>query len=143
MNWPIALFGSRALAAPQRRSAAASPARPDQWQRFWSSLNPHKHDHTSYPGPAAPRNQVLSTSQVWCFAEDIAPQIMWIVEQANRGILIVDHNPLLLEGLCTLVRLQPDMEVVGTAASASEAVRVFREHRPRVVLMDLDLPVVS
>ena len=65
---------------------------------------------------------------------------MWIVEQANLGILIVDHNPLLLEGLCTLVRLQPDMEVVGTAASASEAVRVFRQHRPRVVLMDLDLP---
>jgi DNA-binding NarL/FixJ family response regulator len=65
------------------------------------------------------------------------------VEQANRRILIVEHNSLLLEGLCTLVRLQPDMELVGTATSASEAVRVFRQYRPKVVLMDLDLPEES
>jgi len=32
------------------------------------------------------------------------------------------------------------MELVGVAASASEAVQLFREHRPDVVLMDLDLP---
>jgi DNA-binding NarL/FixJ family response regulator len=66
--------------------------------------------------------------------------MIWVVEQTNRGILIVEHNPLLLEGLCTHVGLQPDMEVVAIAASASEAVRMFRQHRPKIVLMDLDLP---
>ncbi len=52
----------------------------------------------------------------------------------------MDHNPLLLDGICTLIRLQDGLELVGTATSASEAVRVFRRYRPRVVLMDLDLP---
>jgi two-component system, NarL family, response regulator len=57
----------------------------------------------------------------------------------NR-ILVVDHNLLLREGLCTLIRLQPDMELVGAAASATEAVELFRQHKPDAVLMDLDLP---
>ena len=47
---------------------------------------------------------------------------------------------LLREGLCTLIRLQPDMEVAGVAASASQAVELFRAYMPEVVLMDLDLP---
>jgi DNA-binding NarL/FixJ family response regulator len=35
------------------------------------------------------------------------------------------------------------MELVGTAVSASAAVRLFHQHKPRVVLMDLDLPEES
>ena len=55
-------------------------------------------------------------------------------------ILIVDHNRLLREGLSSLVMRQPDMVLVGAATSGGEAVQLFREHRPEVVLMDLDLP---
>ena len=55
-------------------------------------------------------------------------------------ILAVDHNPLLREGLSVLIRLQPDMELVGAVASGEEAVQTFIEHRPDVTLMDLDLP---
>ena len=55
-------------------------------------------------------------------------------------ILAVDHNPLLREGLTLLIDLQPDMELVGTAASGEEAVQAFTQHRPDVTLMDLDLP---
>jgi two-component system, NarL family, response regulator len=62
------------------------------------------------------------------------------VEQTRRRILIVDHNMLLREGLCSLVHLQPDMDLVGVAPSAMEAILLFRERRPEVVLMDLDLP---
>jgi DNA-binding NarL/FixJ family response regulator len=62
------------------------------------------------------------------------------VDQSKRRILVVDHNMLLREGLCSLVHLQPDMDLVGVAASARSAVKLFREHRPEVVLMDLDLP---
>ena len=62
------------------------------------------------------------------------------VARTKRRILVVDHNTLLREGLCTLIRLQLDMELVGVAASESEAIHLFREHRPELVLMDLDLP---
>ena len=55
-------------------------------------------------------------------------------------VLVVDHNPLLREGLALLVRLQPDMRVVGIAATAEETVRIYMEHHPDVTLMDLDLP---
>ena len=55
-------------------------------------------------------------------------------------VLVVDHNPLLREGLSVLIRLQPDMELIAAAASAEEAIRLFEEHRPDVTVMDLDLP---
>ena len=55
-------------------------------------------------------------------------------------ILAVAHNPLLREGLSLLIRLQPDMELVGAVASGEEAVHSFTQHRPYVTLMDLDLP---
>ena len=55
-------------------------------------------------------------------------------------VLAVDHNPLMREGLALLVRMQPDMQLVGTAATAEEAVRMYVEHCPDVTLMDLDLP---
>jgi DNA-binding NarL/FixJ family response regulator len=44
------------------------------------------------------------------------------------------------EGLALLVRLQPDMQLVGVAATAEETVQLYVEHRPDVTLMDLDLP---
>lgn len=62
------------------------------------------------------------------------------MEETKYRVLVVDHNALLLDGICTLIRLQSDMEIVGTAASSNEAVKLFRQHRPKVVLMDLDLP---
>jgi len=55
-------------------------------------------------------------------------------------ILAVDHNPLLREGLSLLIQLQPDMELVGVAASGEDAVQSFTRDRPDVTLMDLDLP---
>jgi len=52
----------------------------------------------------------------------------------------VDHNALLREGISLLVGLQADMELVCLVSSAAEAVQCFAEHRPDVILMDLDLP---
>ena len=58
-------------------------------------------------------------------------------------VLVVDHNPLLREGLSLLIQLQPDMELVAALASGKEAVEAFSEHRPDVTLMDLDLPSLA
>jgi DNA-binding NarL/FixJ family response regulator len=62
------------------------------------------------------------------------------VEQTKARVLIVAHNLLLREGLCNLVSRQPDMDLMGVATSARDAVQSFQKHRPAVVLMDLDLP---
>jgi DNA-binding NarL/FixJ family response regulator len=66
-----------------------------------------------------------------------------MVQPPKIRILAVGHNPLLREGLSLLIRLQPDMELVGAAASAEEAVQAFAAHRPDVTLMDLDLPCAA
>jgi DNA-binding NarL/FixJ family response regulator len=61
------------------------------------------------------------------------------VESRVIRVLVVDHNPLMREGLALLVRMQPDMQLVGTAATAEESVRMYLEQRPDLTLMDLDM----
>lgn len=55
-------------------------------------------------------------------------------------LLAVDDHPLLREGIAALIAGQPDMQLVGEAASGSEAIQKYRELRPDVVLMDIQMP---
>src|SRR5215471_328045 len=58
-------------------------------------------------------------------------------------VLCVDDHPLVREGVSRKIDLQPDMEVVATAASGEEAIQLYLKHRPDVTLMDLNLPGIS
>jgi DNA-binding NarL/FixJ family response regulator len=55
-------------------------------------------------------------------------------------ILLVDDHDIVRLGLMTLLNDQPDMEVVGEASTAAEAVRTAERLQPDVVLMDIRLP---
>lgn len=55
-------------------------------------------------------------------------------------ILLVDDHDIVRLGLMTLLNDQPDMEVVGEASTAGEAVRAAEDLQPDVVLMDIRLP---
>ena len=58
-------------------------------------------------------------------------------------ILCVDDHRLVLAGIELMIGRQPDMQVVGSATSGEEAVSLFRQHKPDITLMDLQLPVMS
>jgi NarL family two-component system response regulator LiaR len=55
-------------------------------------------------------------------------------------ILLADDHPVVRQGLKTFLDLQPDMQVVGEAATGAEAVAQAEELRPDLVLLDLVMP---
>lgn len=55
-------------------------------------------------------------------------------------ILLVDDHDIVRLGLMTLLNDQPDMEVIGEASTAAEAVHQTETLSPDVVLMDIRLP---
>jgi YesN/AraC family two-component response regulator len=55
-------------------------------------------------------------------------------------VLAVDDSVTIRETLSALIDAQPDMELVGTAASGQEAVRRAAELHPDIVLMDIHMP---
>ena len=58
-------------------------------------------------------------------------------------ILIVDDHPLMREALQTALVTESDLEVIGEAAGGADGVRLFKESRPDVVIMDLLMPGVD
>ncbi len=58
-------------------------------------------------------------------------------------VLIVDDHPTMRFGIAAIIGTQPDMEVCAEAGSGEDAVRLFRQHRPDITLMDLRLPGMS
>jgi DNA-binding NarL/FixJ family response regulator len=58
-------------------------------------------------------------------------------------ILIADDHPILREGMRSIIAMQSDMEIVGEASNGLEAVALYDELQPDVVLMDLRMPEMN
>ena len=58
-------------------------------------------------------------------------------------VLVVDDHTIVRDGICSLLGLTPDIEVIGEAANGREALEVLRKLMPDVVLMDIAMPIMS
>jgi DNA-binding NarL/FixJ family response regulator len=58
-------------------------------------------------------------------------------------VFLADDHTVVRDGLRYLLEAQPDLKVVGDAANGREAVRLVKQLRPDVVIMDIAMPELN
>ena len=58
-------------------------------------------------------------------------------------VLLAEDHQMVREGFRSLLKHEPDIEVIGEAADGREAVRMTRKLRPEVVVMDIAMPLLN
>jgi DNA-binding NarL/FixJ family response regulator len=58
-------------------------------------------------------------------------------------VLCIDDHPLVRKGIASILNNEADMDLVAEGSNGREAIELFREHKPDVLLMDLRMPDVD
>ena len=56
------------------------------------------------------------------------------------SIIVVDDHQMMRQGLCALIKEQPDFQVVGDAGDGEEALRLVERFHPDVIVLDMAMP---
>lgn len=56
------------------------------------------------------------------------------------GVLLVDDQAMIRQGLRLIIEAEPDMRVIGEATDGADAIGQARTLRPEVILMDVQMP---
>jgi DNA-binding NarL/FixJ family response regulator len=62
---------------------------------------------------------------------------------ARIRVLAVDDHVLVRQGIAALLGEEPDMTLVAEASNGRDAIQQFRQHRPDLTLMDLQMPEMN
>lgn len=104
---------------------------------------------SSVASPRAALRYVRSRRRGLTFVALLCSALMWNGEAPHiqlpdsagvTRVMIVDDHPVFRRGLTASLLSFPDFEIVGEAGSGEEAVRVFEQVRPDIILMDLMMP---
>jgi len=58
-------------------------------------------------------------------------------------VLLADDHMILREGLCALLKLESDIQVIGEAENGRQAVTLSRQLKPDVLVMDIAMPLLN
>jgi two-component system LytT family response regulator len=75
----------------------------------------------------------------------MCPQTESVREMMSKAaerlrVLIVDDEPLARSNISVLLRLDPDIEIIGEASSGEQAIREIRRSKPDLVFLDVQMP---
>jgi DNA-binding NarL/FixJ family response regulator len=73
-------------------------------------------------------------------ASDTTPRVAEIDSQSPLRMVIVDDHIILRQGLRSLLEIEPDLDIVGEAGTAAEALELVSRTQPAVVICDIALP---
>jgi DNA-binding NarL/FixJ family response regulator len=59
------------------------------------------------------------------------------------SVLLADDHAILLDGLRVVLEAEGDLKVVGRASNGEEAVRLARQLRPDIAIVDIKMPVMN
>jgi DNA-binding NarL/FixJ family response regulator len=66
-----------------------------------------------------------------------------VSEATKIRIVLADDHPIVLDGLRNLIGAESDFELVGEAASGLAALKVIRQKRPDVAVLDISMPELN
>jgi two-component system, NarL family, nitrate/nitrite response regulator NarL len=58
-------------------------------------------------------------------------------------ILLIDDHPLVLDGIKTMLKDEPSVEIVGACKTAAEALVFLSSNEPDIILLDISLPDIN
>ena len=75
----------------------------------------------------------------------LVPRIQSLIEAATRKIrvIVADDHTMVRTGICSVLSLQKDMEVVGEAVDGRDALDKVLRFLPHVALLDIVMPIMS
>lgn len=59
------------------------------------------------------------------------------------SIVLAEDQGMLLGALASLLALEDDFKIVGTATNGEEAIQLVHEHQPDVCIMDIEMPLMN
>ena len=58
-------------------------------------------------------------------------------------VIVCDDQATVRDGLVMLLKLEPDIDIIGTAEDGAEAVQMVADKGPDLILMDLKMPIMN
>ncbi len=62
---------------------------------------------------------------------------------AKTRITLSDDHPIMLAGLRNLIEAEPDLELVGEATNGAAALKLIRDQKPDVAILDISMPEMN